>query len=489
MKTKKITIIGGGISGLSSACYLAKEGYEVQLIEKNEHVGGRMNILKDKGFSFDMGPSWYWMPEVFDDFFNDFGKKTDDFYDLVQLKPSYQIIWDDNKWDIHADREVLGDFFESIEPGARKALNEFLNDARTKYEIGMKKMVHKPGKSILEFADFNTLKHGIKLEIFKSVSKLIRKKFKHPKIVQSLEFPVLFLGAMPNDIPALYTLMNYADLDLGTFYPIGGMYKVSKAMEAVALELGVKIHTGESVKDVRFENKKVKYVVTDKDTYHTDELLVSMDYHAFEQHILPKEYRMYNEDYWDKRVMAPSSFLYYIGIDKKVPNLQHHNLFFDEDLDQHAAKIYSDIGWPEKPAFYVNCPSKTDPSIAPDGMENIMILIPTPPGYHKDEKEVADQLFEQIINRMEEKCGEKFKENIITKHIMTGEDFIKEYNSFKGNAYGLANVLKQTAFLKPKMVSKKVDNLIYAGHLTVPGPGVPPAIISGKIAATIISNK
>lgn len=486
---KKVTIIGGGISGLSSACYLAKEGHSVRIIEKNNHVGGRMNLLEDQGFKFDMGPSWYWMPEVFEDFFKDFGKQTSDYYELVQLKPSYQILWDDNKWDIYADRKILGDFFESIEPGARKALNEFLDDAKIKYEIGMNKMVHKPGKSILEYADYQTLKQGLKLELFKSVSKLIRKKFKNPKIIQALEFPVLFLGAMPNDIPALYTLMNHADLDLGTFYPIGGMYQVSRAMKELAIELNVEIHTNESLVSVEMEDKKVTKIYTSKGKYSTDELLVSMDYHAFEQHILPSQFRTYSENYWENRVMAPSSFLYYIGIDKKIPNLQHHNLFFDENLDEHAAKIYSDIGWPEKPAFYVNCPSKTDSSIAPEGKENIMILIPTPPGYHKDEKETAEILFDQIIKRMEEKCGTSIKEHIILKHTMTGEDFIQTYNSFKGNAYGLANVLKQTAFLKPKMTSKKVKNIVYTGHLTVPGPGVPPAIISGKIAAKLISKK
>lgn len=486
---KQITIIGGGISGLSSACYLAKEGMKVRLIEKNPHVGGRMNLLEDQGFNFDMGPSWYWMPEVFEDFFKDFGKETKDYYQLIKLDPSYQIIWDDQTWDIYADREKLGDFFEQHETGAKKALYEFLDDAKIKYEIGMKKMVHKPGKSILEFADYKTLKAGIKLDIFKSVSKLIRKKFKNPKIIQSLEFPVLFLGAMPNDIPALYTLMNHADLDLGTFYPMGGMYQVSRAMEKLALELGVEIHTGESVKEIQFENNKASSIVTESNTYQTDELLVSMDYHAFEQHILPKEYRTYDEKYWDTRVLAPSSFLYYIGVKKKVPNLKHHNLFFDEDLDRHAEKIYGDIGWPDKPAFYVNCTSKTDPKAAPEGMENIMILIPTPPGYHENEEETAETLFDQIIQRMEKLAGESFKEDIIVKHRMTGKDFIKAYNSYKGNAYGLANVLKQTAFLKPKMTSKKVKNLTYTGHLTVPGPGVPPAIISGKIAATLITNK
>ncbi|MEZ4938023.1 MAG: phytoene desaturase family protein [Crocinitomicaceae bacterium] len=486
---KRVTIIGGGISGLSSACYLAKEGNEVVLIEKNPHVGGRMNLLQDQGFNFDMGPSWYWMPEVFEDFFKDFGKNTGDYYQLIKLDPSYQIIWNDQTWDIYSDREKLGDFFESIEVGAKKALFEFLDDAKIKYEIGMQKMVYKPGESILEFADYKTLKAGIKLDIFKSVSKLIRKKFKNPKIIQALEFPVLFLGAMPNDIPALYTLMNHADLDLGTFYPMGGMYQISKAMEALARDLGVEIYTNESVREVKFENKKVCAVVTDRSSYPTEELLVSMDYHAFEQQILPKEYRTYDEKYWDTRVLAPSSFLYYLGVKKKIPNLQHHNLFFDEDLDRHAEKIYGDIGWPDKPAFYVNCTSKTDPKAAPEGMENLMILIPTPPGFHEKEEETAEQLFEQIIQRMEKLAGEKFRDEIIVKHRMTGKDFIRAYNSYKGNAYGLANVLKQTAFLKPKMKSKKVKNLTYTGHLTVPGPGVPPAIISGKIAATLITNK
>ncbi|MCB0477279.1 MAG: phytoene desaturase [Crocinitomicaceae bacterium] len=486
---KQVVVVGGGISGLSSACYLAKEGHQVVVIEKNPQLGGRMNLLQDQGFNFDMGPSWYWMPEVFEDFFKDFGKHTNDYYQLIKLDPSYQIIWDDQTWDIYADREKLGDFFESHEKGAKKALFEFLDDAKIKYEIGMRKMVHKPGKSILEFADYQTIKAGIKLDIFKSVSKLIRQKFKNPKIVQSLEFPVLFLGAMPNDIPALYTLMNHADLDLGTFYPMGGMYQISKAMESLAKELGVEFHTGESVQGVIFEDNKIQAIKTDSGTYPADELLVSMDYHAFEQHILPKEFRSYDEKYWDSRVLAPSSFLYYIGVDKKIPNLQHHNLFFDEDLDQHAKKIYGDIGWPDKPAFYVNCTSKSDPTAAPEGKENLMILIPTPPGYHENEEETAEILFNQVIHRIEKLAGVSIQDSILVKHSMTGKDFIQTYNSYKGNAYGLANVLKQTAFLKPKMTSKKVKNLTYTGHLTVPGPGVPPAIISGKIAATLITKK
>ncbi len=487
--SQQITIIGGGISGLSSACYLAKEGMVVRILEKNAQLGGRMNLLEDSGFKFDMGPSWYWMPEVFEDFFKDFGKHTSDYYELIKLDPSYQIIWDNETWDIYADRDKLGNFFEKHEKGAKQALNEFLDDAKVKYEIGMKKMVHKPGRNILEFADYQTIKAGIKLDIFKSVSKLIRKKFKNPKIVQALEFPVLFLGAMPNDIPALYTLMNHADLDLGTFYPKGGMYQVSRAMEQLAIELGVEVHTNQNVKEIHFENNKATEIVTDTNTFSTDELLVSMDYHAFEQHILPPQYRTYTEKYWDQRVLAPSSFLYYLGVDKKIPNLQHHNLFFDEDLNRHAEKIYSDIGWPEKPAFYVNCTSKTDKTAAPEGKENLMILIPTPPGYHENEKKTAEILLDQVISRMEKIAGEKFRDQISVKHQMTGKDFIREYNSYKGNAYGLANVLKQTAFLKPKMTSKKVANLTYTGHLTVPGPGVPPAIISGKIAAKLITSK
>jgi phytoene desaturase len=480
--SKKVTIIGSGFSGLATACYLAKGGCDVTVLEKHDRVGGRARQFEQDGFVYDMGPSWYWMPDIFENFFGDFGKKVSDYYELERLSPSYQVYYKDGPLEIPSDTNELYAMFERVEEGSAEKLKLFLKEAEYKYQVGMHDLVYKPGLSLTEFIDARFLAGIFKLDVFQSISSHIRKSFSNPKLIQLLEFPVLFLGALPQNTPALYSLMNYADMIGGTWYPKGGMVKIVEGMYQLALELGVKFELNADVSKIEVEHKLATSVSGTKPNKEFDVIVSSADYHFTEQKLLEEQYRNYSSRYWETRKMAPSSLIFYLGVNKRLPKLLHHNLFFDEDFDAHAQEIYTDPKWPSKPLFYVSCPSKTDKGVAPEGMENLFLLIPIAPDL-KDDPKTNDLYFEMIISRIEKHIGMKFKNDIIFRKDFATSDFIKDYNSFKGNAYGLANTLSQTAILKPKLINKKVKNLFYTGQLTVPGPGVPPSLVSGKLAA------
>lgn len=484
----KVVVIGAGFSGLSCACHLAKTGYKVTLLEKNEHAGGRARVLKDKGFTWDMGPSWYWMPDVFDKFFEEFGKKTTDFYGLDRLDPSYAVKFKNDTIHIPANMQKLEDLFESIEKGSSKKLRSFLKQAQYKYEVGVQSLVYKPSRSLTEFFDIKLLKGMLKMDVFTSISKHVRKHFKDEKLIQLMEFPVLFLGATPENTPALYSLMNYADLSLGTWYPKGGMGSIVRGMLQLAKDLDVQIKLSEEVTSFTFDNDKISKVNTTTNTYECDVVVAGADYQYVDQQLLPAKFRNYSASYWDKRTLAPSSLLFYLGINKRVQKLKHHTLFFDEDFGLHADEIYSNPKWPTKPLLYVSATSKTDATVAPDGMENIVILIPVAPDL-EDTEEIRDKYFEMAMDRLESYTGQSLRDNVIVKKSYAHRDFISDYHSFKGNAYGLANTLRQTAILKPSLKNKKLTNLYYTGQLTVPGPGVPPSLISGKVVAREVAKE
>ena len=479
---KKVSIIGAGISSLSSAAFLAKAGYDVTIFEKNETIGGRARQFNVDGFVFDMGPSWYWMPDVFERFYQQFGYTTADLYELKRLDPSYNVFWQDgSKTPIPANEEKLCEWFENQEQGSSIKLKKFLKDAAYKYEVGINDLVHKPSLKLTEFLDSRILKGLFNLHLFSSFSKYIRTYFKNKKILELLEFPVLFLGAMPKDTPALYSLMNYADISLGTWYPMGGMYKFIEAFEKIAREQGVKIMTNHEITEVIHHQNKVTHLVTNKGEFETDILISGADYHHTDTQLLKKKAN-YTEKYWNSRTMAPSCLLFYLGVTKKIDELEHHNLFFDEDFEVHAKEIYKDPRWPSAPLFYVSMPSKTDDSVAPKGKENLFLLIPIAPNLSDDEA-TREQYFNLLMDRLEAKTGTTIREHICYKKSYCVSDFKHDYHAFKGNAYGLANTLRQTAILKPSLKNKVLKNVYYTGQLTVPGPGVPPSIISGEVVA------
>ena len=481
---KKIYIVGSGFSALAASCYLSKEGFEVIVLEKNTTLGGRARQYKKDGFTFDIGPTWYWMPDVFERFFADFGKKPSDFYLLEKLKPAYQVYFgEQDSITIDGNLEEIYQTFEQEEKGSATQLKKFMDSAQSNYNIAIKDLVYKPGISPLELV---TPKTVTKLNQFVStIRKEVRKNIKSNKLIQILEFPVLFLGAKPSNTPAFYNFMNYADFGLGTWHPIGGMYKVVEGMVALAESLGVEFRTNANVDKIKTDasNNVIGLVVNGEDI-EADLVLSGADYHHTET-LLNENVRQYSENYWSKKTFAPSSLLFYVAFDKKLANVSHHTLFFDSDFDVHAKDIYDTPKWPDNPLFYASFSSITDDSFAPDDCEAATFLIPLAPGL-EDTDELRELYFKKIITRLEKLTNQDVQKNIIFKKSFCVNDFVEEYNSYKGNAYGLANTLFQTAFLRPKIKSKKVNNLYFTGQLTVPGPGVPPALISGKIASDLI---
>jgi len=480
----RVIVIGSGFAGLSVATHLAHEGYDVEVFEKNASLGGRARKFEQDGFTFDMGPSWYWMPDVFEQYFEKFGKRVEEYYELIRLDPSYRVHFaEDHQMELPASMEGMYALFEKYEPGSSKNLKKFLEEAAYKYEVGINDLVYKPGQSLTEFLDMRVIKGAMRLQLFNSLSSHVRKYFKNPYLIELLEFPVLFLGAKASKTPALYSLMNYADIVLGTWYPKGGMHKIVEAMVSLAKEKGVKFHTSANVSEILIEDGKASGIkIENGKEYKSDVVISGADYHHTESKLLSQESRNYSKEYWEKRTMAPSSILYYVGLNKKIDGILHHNLFFDTDFQKHAAQIYDKPEWPDEPLFYVSATSVTDDTVAPEGCENIFILIPTAPGLMDDQK-IKDQYFDLVMRRMEDTYEQNIRDHVIFRRDFACSDFIQDYNSFKGNAYGLANTLKQTAVLKPSLKNKRVKNLYYTGQLTVPGPGVPPSLISGAVVA------
>lgn len=479
----RVVIIGSGFSSLAASCYLAKEGHDVSIHEKNATFGGRARRLEKEGFNFDMGPTWYWMPDVFERFFEDFGTHPSHFYELIKLSPAYQVYFGVNDAITIADTlEKIKETFESVEPGSSIKLQKFIDEAQDNYEIAIKDLVYRPGVSPLELVTPVTMK---KLgQFFSTISKEVRKEFKNPKLISILEFPVLFLGAKPSNTPAFYNFMNFADFGLGTFHPKNGMYSVVEGMVALAKSLGVTFHSNQEVEKILVSKGKAVGIKVNGEDISADIVLSGADYHHSET-LLDEPYRQYSEAYWEKKIFAPSSLLFYVGFDKKIPNVEHHTLFFDVPFEEHAHAIYDVPRWPENPLFYASFPSKTDASAAPEGKEAAIFLIPLAPGL-KDTQTLRETYFNKIIDRMETIVQAEVKKNIIFKEAFCIDDFVQDYHSYKGNAYGLANTLLQTAFLRPKLRSKKVKGLYFTGQLTVPGPGVPPSLISGKVVSSLI---
>ncbi|MBP9704619.1 MAG: phytoene desaturase [Chitinophagales bacterium] len=485
---KKIAVIGSGISGLSAAAYAAKAGNEVHVFEKNSGPGGRARQFKtDNGYTFDMGPSWYWMPDIINNFFLDFGYEATDFYKLISLNPQFEMIFSDGSLAVPENYEELKNLFEKIEIGAGKQLDAFMKSARYKYEVGMQEFVNKPCYSWMEFASPKIAISAMKLDLLSGFRSYVKKYFTNPKLIALMEFPVIFLGASPKDIPALYSLMNYGGFVLRTWYPIGGFYELVLAMKSVGEEQGVQFHFDSAIEKINAGDGKVNSLTINGEKLYFDAIIASSDYHHTET-LLDEKYRNYTENYWERKTFAPSCLIYYLGFKEKIPNLQHHILFFENDLDAHIDSIYVDKKWPEKSLFYACCPSKTDNTVAPDNHENIFLLMPLATGINDDES-IREKYLQEMIQRLEKHTGtSSLLSQIDYKKSYCVSDFIQDYNAYQGNAYGLANTLSQTAVLKPGIKNKKLNNLFYTGQLTVPGPGVPPSIISGKIVATEVNK-
>jgi phytoene desaturase len=485
---KKVGIIGAGLSGLYAACHLSKAGYAVEVFEKNGMAGGRSQSFSADGFTFDMGPTWYWMPDVIDRLFSDLGEDRSAYFGLTQLDPAYRVYWKDSTCtDIPASHEALIALFDTLETQGGPKLEKFLKDAQVKYDTAMHSFIENPGLRFSELLQPGILRDALKLDVFKSVEKDVARRFKSDKARNLLNFPVLFLGERPEKIPAMYTLMNYADLVLGTWYPEGGMNALAQALEKIALKHGAQFHYRATVEGVEVDQDAVSGLKVNGETKNFDAVIASADYHFVEQTLLPAKYRRYSASYWAKRKMAPSALIFYLGFDRKLDFLDHHNLFFDEVLRDHGREIYEHPRWPSKPLFYACAASKSDPQVAPEGCENLMILIPIAPDL-EDSAQERENYLQLVLDRLEKHGQQSIRPNMIYQNSFAVNDFKSAYNSFKGNAYGLANTLRQTANLKPKLKSK-LKKLYFCGQLTVPGPGIPPSLISGKIAAKELAKE
>jgi len=480
---KKVAVIGAGFSGLSAAAYLGRAGYDVHVFEKHDQPGGRARqFTTPEGYKFDMGPSWYWMPDIIESFFSDFGYRTSDFFDLISLNPQFEMIFSSGKISVPGSYEELKELFECIESGAAEKLDKFMGAAKFKYDVGMRDFINKPCHSWFEFISPKIALSAFKLDLLSSFRSYVARYFKDERLRTLMEFPVIFLGASPKDIPALYSLMNYGGYALGTHYPKGGFYQLVLAMQQLAEAQGATFHFNHNVDAINIDDKRISSLVINGESQDFDLVVASADYHHIETQ-LPEKFRNYDAAYWKSRTFAPSSLIYYLGMKSSIPNLTHHTLFFEHSLDEHIDCIYADKKWPEKPLFYACCPSKTDIDVAPEGQENLFLLMPLATGI-LDNEETREAYLMHMLERLEKQTGAKnLREQIVYKRSYCVSDFVQDYNAYGGNAYGLANTLKQTAVWKPKIRNKSVQNLFYTGQLTVPGPGVPPAIISGKIVA------
>lgn len=487
----KAVVIGSGFGGISAAALLAKDGYEVTVIEKNEQLGGRASVYSSEGFNFDMGPSWYLMPDVYENFFAEFGKKPEDFFVLERLDPSYRIFFGGEKTvDVVADLEKNYELFEGFEEGGGQKLKEYLKSSKEMYDFSIEEMLYRDYTSILDFLSGKLIFKGYKLKIWENLQHYVNNKFKSDEARKILQYSIGFLGSSPQNTPSFYHIMSHIDLEMGVWYPQGGMRKVVSSMVDLAESYGVKFILNQPVKAIQVEKNIAKNVLTDKSSYEADVVLVNADYPHCEMELLDEKYQTYNPDYWDKKVMAPSAFVAYLGVNRKVEKLAHHNLFLEKDWESGFETLFDPkkATWPGRPSYYVNVPSKTDKSAAPPGKESLFILVPLAPGL-EDTTELRENLYNKIMDDLEEKIDDKIREDVVVKRIFALTDFKDRYNAYKGTALGLSHTLLQTALWRPAHMSKKVDNLYYSGHYTHPGIGVPMTLISSHIVAEEIKER
>ncbi len=488
-KTKKIAVIGAGISGLAVASLLAKDGYQVTVLEKNPFLGGRASFFTQSGYFFDKGPSWYMMPEVFDHFFALFKRKTADFYRLKRLKIHHQVFFSPKEIckisDNFKDNLTL---FEKAEKGGANKLRQYLAESQFIYENVMKDLVRLDYTSITQLLKPKLFYYLLRFNLFKNLHRHVSRYFQNKNLQKILEFTTVFLGGSPYNTPAFYSLVTHADFNLGIFYPRGGMHEIVKALLKLCQQYQVKILTDHEVSQVVVKDNLIKEVKAGRKTFTADIVICSADYRHFEVGLLPRKYQTYPQAYWQKKTLSPSAFIIYLGINKKLKKVEHHNLYFDQSWEDHFQDVYQNKLWPANPSYYVHVPSKTDPQVAPQNGETLMFLVPVAPGL-EDNKKIRESFSWQILSHFENLIGEKITPFIKVKKIYAHSDFISEYNSYQGSAFGLAHTLDQTAILRPKNKSGKLKNLYYVGQYTNPGVGVPVCLLSAQIVQKLISQE
>lgn len=484
----KVAIIGAGFGGLSAAAYLARDGYDVTVYEKNSKPGGRAYVMKRKGFTFDMGPSWYMMPDVFEDFFTDFNSRVKDQYQLKKLLPSYRVYDADSQYDVKPVDEGGLELFDKLEPGSSKNIKQLLKKTGKEYKHIRDNLLEKDYLSPTDTIDSNILTMLANPALFMSYHSRIKRTSQNEDIQRILEFMTVFMGGSPQNIPGVYSLLSHVDLGLGIWYPMGGFGQVVKKFEQHAKNLGVKFVYNAPVSKIHTTQHKASAIEVNGQVLPYDIIVANADYEHVESSLVPHNYRTYSDNYWNKRVLSPSAVLIYLGVKSKVPGILHHTMFFDADWHGHFDQVFKHKKWSARPLFYTASPSKTDPSVAPKGCENIVILAPMANGLSPS-KEQMHELTESLIARMEARIQHNFAKDIVVKEVINQQFFEQTFNSYKGNAFGLAHLLGQSALFRPRMQSKKLNNLFYVGQYTNPGTGVPMVVLSGKIIARVVGER
>jgi len=487
----KVAIVGSGFGGLSAAALLARDGFEVQVFEKNEQPGGRASTYKELGYTFDMGPSWYLMPDVYETFFAEFGKTPQDYFPLQQLDPAYRVYFGHQKVaDVPADIEQTYALFDSFEPGGAEKLQRYLASAAEKYDLSINELLYRDYRSVLDFLSGRLIMEGAKLHVFENLDSFVNRYFESDEAKKIVEYSIGFLGGSPKNTPSFYHIMSHIDLTMGVFYPEGGMRAVVGALHRLAAEQGAQFLFDEPVTRILVEDGTATGVETTKGSFEADIVLVNADYPWSELHLLDDRHRTYDAAYWEKRVLAPSAFVAYLGVNKRFEGLAHHTLFLDEHWEEGFDTLFdpAKAAWPERPSYYVNVPSRTDPTAAPEGCDTLFILVALAPGL-EDTPERREAFYARIMDDLERKLGEPVREAVEVKRIFALEDFANRYNAYHGTALGLSHTLFQTALWRPSHKSKKVENLYYSGHYTHPGIGVPMTLISSTMVAKELADR
>lgn len=487
MKKKKVVIIGAGIGGLGVACLLGKQGYEVVLIEKNKKLGGRANIFEEKGFLFDMGPSWYLMPDVFEHFFSLLEEKIEDHFELIKLSPSYRVFFPGDKefpvLDMYSDLSKDLDTFEKLEEGSGEKVKKYLKQSGEQYDLAKRQFMYRNYDSIFDFLQKDFIKEGMKMNPFQTMESYLDTWFKDERLKKILEYTLVFLGSAPDKTPALYNIMNFIDFDMGVYYPKGGIYKIIEALEKIARNHGVEIYTDISVEEILVEDKKATGVrLGDGSIISADYVISNADMHFTETKLLTKDsYRTFPQKYWNNATMGPSAFILYLGLNDTVDTLIHHNLRFSVNWKENFKDVFDTPRFPDDPSYYVCCPTKTDTTIAPAGKDLLFVLVPVAAGIEFTEEQ-RKEYRDKIIHMMKEDLNIPHLEEMIEYESMYAhQEFVRDYNAFQGTALGLAHTLKQT-LLRPTNKSKKIKNLLYVGAGTNPGIGMPICLISSELA-------
>jgi len=480
----KVVIIGAGIGGLATANLLAKAGYDVHIYEKGSMPGGRSGQFKKDGFTFDTGPSWYLMPDVFEHYFELLDTSTKKELDLIKLKPAYKVFFEKSETvTITSDLEKDAATFETIETGAGNALKKYVEKSDETYQLSLKHFLYSNFTSPTDFlhSDITKRAHRMLGLATTSIDRYVRRFVSNQRLKQILEYPMVFLGTSPFNAPALYSLMSALDFKEGVYYPRGTMYTIVERLVKLGENLGVTYHYNSSVKRIVVSSGHATGIELEGgEKVEADSIISNADLHFTETKLLTLNEQTYPESYWKKQEASPSALLLYLGVKGSIPEFEHHTLLFVEDWKANFDAIYKTKTTPETASLYISKTSQSDSGTAPKGHENIFVLVPLPAGIDLNQQQ-TNELTSHYFSQIKTMTGVDLESRIVSKTVFGPNDFKTEYNSWQSSMLGPSHKLSQSAFFRTPNKSKKVANLYYVGSGTVPGIGVPMCLISAEL--------